>query len=270
MMKKVVELYCHLPKGIRKPLWQVWHNMIIKFDKNAEAVFMNYGYEPMNGGYRPNLKEKDEINRYCIQLYDFVVNQADLKGKAVVEVGSGRGGGASYISRYFQPKSYMGVDISQGVIDFCNNYHEVEGLSFKRGIAEDLPLEDNTYDALVNVESARCYSSLATFFAEVYRVLKPGGHFLFADMIEKEDVDEVDSTLRASGLEYVNSTDFTENVVEALDKDHERRDGMISNKVPGFLKGAFAEFAGTKGSNRYELFASGNMRYKHYIMRKPM
>ncbi len=269
MMKRIVELYCHLPKGIRKPLWQVWHNMIIKFDKNADAVFMNYGYEPQNGGYRPTLKTNDEINRYCIQLYDHVVNKADLKGKAVVEVGSGRGGGASYISRYFQPKSYLGVDISQGVIDFCNNFHQVEGLSFKRGIAENLPLEDATYDALVNVESARCYSSLETFFSEVYRVLKPGGYFLFADMIEQEDVESVDNTLKASGLEYVSSTDITENVVHALDKDHARRDGMISHKVPGFLKGAFAEFAGTKGSNRYELFASGEMRYKHYIMKKP-
>lgn len=181
-MQKLVEKYCEMPTAVRRPMWRIWHNMIIKFDKNKEAVFMNYGYQSLNGDPKIVLEANDEINRYCIQLYDFVVRSVEVEGKDVLEVGSGRGGGASYITRYFKPKSYTAMDISSGVIKFCNQYHKVDGLKFITGVAEEPPFENNSFDIVVNVESARCYKSIRKFFDEVYRMLKPGGHFCFADI----------------------------------------------------------------------------------------
>ena len=184
-MQKLVEKYCEMPTGIRRPMWRLWHNLIIKFDKNKDAIFMNYGYQSLNGDPRLELDEKDEINRYCIQLYDYVVNKAEIKDKDVLEVGSGRGGGASYITRYYKPKSYTAMDISSSVINFCNSYHAVDGLKFVTGVAEEPPFANESFDVVVNVESARCYKSLKTFFQEVHRMLRPNGHFCFADMVKK-------------------------------------------------------------------------------------
>ena len=86
-MQKLVEKYCEMPTAIRRPMWRIWHNMIIKFDKNKEAVFMNYGYQSLNGDPQIVLEANDEINRYCIQLYDFVVRSVEVEGKDVLEVG---------------------------------------------------------------------------------------------------------------------------------------------------------------------------------------
>lgn len=264
-MDKIVERYCEAPTFLRRPMWRIWHNLITKFDKKDEVTFMNYGYV-YNEGDKLQLKEVDETNRYCINLYHRVASQIDLTGKNVLEVGSGRGGGASYISRYLKPNSYKAVDISSNVIKFCKKRHkDVDNLSFYKGHAEDLSIfEDNTFDAVVNVESARCYANVQAFFNEVNRVLVEDGHFLFADMIKKGEQDEVEKELKTAGFSILEKNKINDRVVKALDLDNERRDTLIKNLIPSFLKGGFREFAGSKGTKRYKDFASGNMEYWVY------
>lgn len=267
-MQKIVEKYCELPAVVRKPLWRVWHSLLLRFDKNKTVTFMNYGYQSLNGDPKLELHQNDEIDRYCIQLYHHVANQVDLTGKEVLEVGSGRGGGGSYITRYLKPKRYVGMDISGSVIDFCNKKHRVHGLSFVKGIAEKPPFSNESFDAVVNVESARCYADIKGFFREVHRILRPDGYFLFADMVKQGDIDHVRKNLSECGFKIINEQNITKNVVKALDLDHERRNSLVNKMVPKFLKGGFLQFAGAKGTERYESFATGKMEYWVYKLAK--
>ena len=66
-MKNIVENYCELPTAVRRPMWQIWHKMMILFDKDVTANFMNYGYEHLNGETPLYLHQNDEKDRYCIQ-----------------------------------------------------------------------------------------------------------------------------------------------------------------------------------------------------------
>jgi ubiquinone/menaquinone biosynthesis C-methylase UbiE len=241
---------------------------MIRYDKDVTANFMNYGYHGLNGDPRLELEDADENDRYCIQLYDQVVNRADLFNKEVLEVGSGRGGGASYLARYYKPKSYTGLDISSSITKFCNAHYNIPGLSFRKGFAESLPFEPETFDAVVNVESARCYSSLDVFFKEVYRVLKPQGKFLFTDLIRPHKVEEVKTKLLENGFSVLNETEITANVVAGLDRDTERRKRLIRKKVPGFLVKSFDSFAATKGTERYYDFTNGTYEYWSYVLEK--
>jgi ubiquinone/menaquinone biosynthesis C-methylase UbiE len=229
---------------------------------------MNYGYRGLNGDAPLILAEKDEENRYCIQLYDQLARKVDLKQKDILEVGSGRGGGASYISRYYSPRKYTGMDISTSIINFCNNYYNIQGLSFVKGSAEKLPFADQSFDVVVNVESARAYNDLDTFFKEVHRVLRPGGYFLITDMIEKDFVDKMFYLLIDNQFEAVSVNNITENVISALEKDTERREELITNHIPGFLRKAFSHFAGSKGSGRYLSFTDNTFEYWSYVLKK--
>lgn len=239
---------------------------MIKYDKDVTANYMNYGYQGLNGDPVLELTEDDEKDRYCIQLYDHVVHRADLLNKEVLEVGSGRGGGASYIARYYKPKSFTGLDISASIIEFCNDYYDVEGLSFTKGVAEKLPFETDSFDAVVNVESARCYGNLSVFFNEVSRVLREDGQFLFTDMIRPRDVAHVRRNLESCGFRTLHETEITANVVEALDRDTHRRETLIRKKVPGFLVRSFDTFAGAKGTERYNSFTNGTYEYWSFVL----
>ena len=94
----------------------------------------------------------------------------------------GRGGGCAYLARYRQPAAVLGIDISPRAIAFCRRIHLVPGLSFRPGDAEALPCPAEAFDVVLNVESSHCYGSMPTFLNEVFRVLVPGGYFLWADL----------------------------------------------------------------------------------------
>jgi ubiquinone/menaquinone biosynthesis C-methylase UbiE len=268
VLNTAVENYCELPRIIRKPMWQIWHKLLIRFDKEGAVNFMNYGYNSLNGEEKTFLYREDEMNRYCIQLYDRVVRNNDLKDKDILEVGSGRGGGAFYVARYYSPKSYIGMDISGGLIDFCNSYYETPGLKFTRGEAESQPFGDEAFDIVINIESARCYGKLNVFFREVSRVLKPGGHFLLADMVKKEEVNDLDDRLQQEGFRIETKANITGNVINALSKDSHRRINLITTLVPSFLRSAFIQFAGATGTSRYDSFVSGKYEYWVYSITK--
>ena len=69
---------------------------------------MNYGYDYNDKNKEPNLEDKDEKYRYCIQLYQHSLDKLDVKGKTLLEIGSGRSSSASYMARYMPSKKSKG------------------------------------------------------------------------------------------------------------------------------------------------------------------
>src|SRR5438105_963866 len=173
-LNKTLDLARSISAELKRLLGRMWYQLVSVLDKEELLIYMNFGYVDLDPHAQEiELRDEDEKSRYCIQFYHHVAGSIDLRGLDVLEVGCGRGGGASYIMRYLKPKSMMGVDISEKAVAFCKRFHAVEGLSFRFGDAEVLPFEDNTFDAIVNIESSQCYGSMDRFLNEVYRVLRP-------------------------------------------------------------------------------------------------
>ena len=93
-----------------------------------------------------------------------------------------------------------GVDFSQKAVQFCRDHHQLEGLTFVPGDAEALPFADESFDAVINVESSHCYRSMPAFLGQVQRVLRPGGYFLFADLRTASDSERLHQNLLECGL----------------------------------------------------------------------
>jgi ubiquinone/menaquinone biosynthesis C-methylase UbiE len=247
------------------PIWKIWYSYISSLDKKGEVTFLNYGYADDKN---IKFKKEDEINRYSAQLYHHVASSVNLEGLDILEVGCGRGGGASYIARYLAPKSLKGIDICEKAIDFCNKNYSVKGLSFCRGNALNLPFAENNFDVVLNVESSHRYSDMKRFLDEVYRVLKTGGYFLFADLRDSESLKILKEQINKSKLKIIKEEDITPCVIKALDFDHERRITLIKRLAPKFLHWLTKEFAGTKETALYKSFTSKKKEYLHYVMRK--
>lgn len=113
----------------------------------------------------------------------------------VLEVGSGRGGGLSYIVRYLNPSMAIGVDFSSQQIAFCQRNYNSTNIRFVEGDAAELPVEDESVDAVINVESSHCYPNFKGFIGEVARVLKPGGHFFYTDFLSSDLAETIEKDL---------------------------------------------------------------------------
>jgi ubiquinone/menaquinone biosynthesis C-methylase UbiE len=230
---------------------------------------MNYGFAPLSDqDHVPVLLPEDEPERYPINLYHHVALGAEVEGRDVLEVGCGRGGGSSYIARYLKPRRVVGVDVSQNVIDFCRKVHRADNLEYRHGDAEALPFPDNSFDAVVNVESSLCYGNIDVFFAEVARVLRPDGHLLLADIRLAEEVARLDAAVARSSLRLISRRDITENVVEALALDSDRRSKASRDGVPRPFRKWFDIFSGVEGTRIPVHLRSREMIYLSYRLQK--
>lgn len=269
MLTKAFNRAVRLSPRLGRAMVRSWYQMLVVLDREREISFMNYGYADIDPSAKElELGNGENENRFCIQLYHHVAGAVDLSGKDVIEVGSGRGGGASYIARHLRPGSMLGIDLSDKAVDFCNQTYAVDRLSFRQGDAENLPLPDASVDVVVNLESSHCYGSMDRFLGEVYRVLRPGGYFLFSDHRDADKIHLLHEQLGKCGFRQEKETDITSNVVRALELDDDRKQRLIEKKCPKVLRRRMAEFAAMKGTKTYETFRTGYSRYLSFILQK--
>ncbi|SDE07771.1 class I SAM-dependent methyltransferase [Auraticoccus monumenti] len=246
--------------GLRQKVWHGCYELMARRIDRPEWAFMNYGFAPLGASTPRTLEPEDELDRFCIQLYDRTVT-ADLTGLDVLEVGCGRGGGVSFLSRYRGPRSTTGVDLSAAAVDLCTRDRRGPGLRFAVGDAQDLPFPDASFDVVVSVESSHCYDSVPTFLAEVRRVLRPGGRFFWADLRPAADVARTRAQLQGSGMVVEDEQEITAEVVHALDLDSERKLGLVRAWVPRLAHPLFARFAALEGSRSHRAFQERRTRY---------
>jgi len=232
---------------IRKAIWRMWYPFLTRRLRSEEVLFLNYAFEtdPPVG---LKLDEADEVNRGCIQLYHHVASQVDLKGKTVLEVSCGHGGGASWIMRTMQPAAYTGLDLNPAGIGFCQRRHALPGLTFTQGDAQRLPFGDASLDVVINVEASHCYPDFPGFLAEVARVLRPGGHFLYADFRFEPDFQAWEKVIAKTSMCFVQTRIINAEVLRGMEMNAQRSQALIVQRLPGFLHALGCDFAGIPGS----------------------
>lgn len=231
-----------------------------------DVVFLNVGYEEDPPMALP-LAKPDEPNRYHIQLYHRIATQADLRDKRVLEVGCGHGGGASYLMRALRPASYTGLDINPAAIAFCRKRHDLAGVDFVHGDAERMPFPDQSFDAVINVESSGAYPHFPRFLAEVGRVLRPGGDFLYADLRPRVSISEWEAELAGAPMEMLSQEEINAGVVRGMEKNTQRGLDLIG-RAPRYLRRIAREYAAVQGSPFYHAIHNGKFSFRMYCFRR--
>ncbi|MEU7524217.1 class I SAM-dependent methyltransferase [Saccharothrix sp. NPDC042600] len=228
-----------------KALYRIKYDLMTLLYPDDWFVFMNMGHQPAHRARTvvdPAAPVEQMVWRYATQLYDLVAGMVRLRAKDVLEVGCGRGGGAAFIARQHHPRTLVGLDYSSDNVAFCARVHRSAGLEFRQGDAEDLPFPDGGFDAVVNIESAHCYPHVDRFFAEARRVLRPGGHLLFADEWWAVDKDGLLSKVAAAGLRVLDEEDITEGVIRALEELPSYVEKLLEGLPDGAKKRAYSRF----------------------------
>jgi len=239
---------------------------ISRVDKKSDITFMNYGYS--KGSQEIMLKESDRKNKYSAQLYDYVANNVDIKGKDILEVGCGRGGGLSYINRYLNPKTVTGLDLNSKAIKFCRKNYSGENNTFLQGNAQMLKFDDDSFDVVINVESSHRYNQMNKFLDEVYRVLRPGGYLLLADFRVQDQIENLNERFRKTNFKLVTTEIITSNVLEALKLSSKETEKLIQKIAPRFMRGIGKKFAATEGTPTFNKFMTHEYEYLFFALTK--
>jgi ubiquinone/menaquinone biosynthesis C-methylase UbiE len=111
-----------------------------------------------------------------------------------LEIGCGIGGISINLLKAHENISITALDISQDQLNIGKKNAALNNvgdrIKFCHGNAMNLPFQNNSFDFTVCIESTFHYKDKASFFLENFRILKPGGFAIIAD-ITCEDVDKI-------------------------------------------------------------------------------
>lgn len=260
-----------LPAPLKVRSMVAWYDLLARLDKRGEILFMNHGYAPgPDSDGLGSLPADLEPFRYPIQLYDLVAQKVDWAGKDALEVSSGLGGGTLWLSRTYSPGSLTGLDIAASAVQKCRDRYGALGIRFEAGDAQAMPFRDESFDIVINIESSLNYPDIAAFLREVHRVLRPGGHFLFADYRGPSKMKRLRALLAGMPFEPLMLEDITEGILRGLAKEEDRKRMLIDRMAPRILRKSMARFAGlgSGASSEYSKFASGRKTYLAAVFRK--
>ena len=250
---------------------RITYELLAKHIPAKDWHFMNYGYVQNDSETPVNISADPKAQRYSTQMYHYLASKVSIEGKQVLEVGSGRGGGAKYLAGTFNPAFYTGMDLAQSAVDLANKIHVLPNLKYIQGCAETIPLPDSSIDVVINVESCHAYGSVPNFLSEIKRVLKPGGYLLLVDFRNEKNVENMETLrnqLMETGMDMISEENITDNVIRAIEEEDDAKQERIRTLIPAKWQKLFSDFAGVVGSRFHLSLKEGTRKYYRFVMQK--
>lgn len=149
---------------------------------SVRPSFMHFGHwsipdeRPLAYGV---YKAQEALAKLLIEL------AAIRDGTTILDAGCGFGGMCQLIDRSFSYVHVVGADLDAIQLDVCADLGARPGNTFSWICcdATSVPLDDNTVDAVISVESAMHFNSRRSFFGEASRILRPGGRVAMVDVL---------------------------------------------------------------------------------------
>lgn len=108
-------------------------------------------------------------------------------GARVLDVGCGLGGSVRYLASQYQCQ-VTGIDLTKEYVDTARDLADRVGLTqkveFRHCSALDMPFDDGSFDVVWTEHVQMNIADKQAFYAEIARVLAPGGRLLFHDIFQ--------------------------------------------------------------------------------------
>jgi ubiquinone/menaquinone biosynthesis C-methylase UbiE len=142
-------------------------------DDHAEQFVQRMGKQ-LKSRYKPFAKEISEI----------YVKYQNSDNPRIMDLACGPAYLLMEIQKRIPTASFLGVDTSEKMLKYARQKLEeygFQGVEFKQGAAESLPLEDNSYSIITCFNSLHDFKDPKKALSEVYRVLEKNGIFIVKD-----------------------------------------------------------------------------------------
>lgn len=157
--------------------YQAMNAALKRLDGNHQMLHYPYQHKE-NENF---MQAQQNLINYCVNLFP------SMKDKSVLDLGCGNGTVSFYLAEHFDAGEIVGIDINTNNVEIANAEKEKKGIlnvEFFEDDAQNLSqISDNSFDYILNIESAFHYPDKHQFLNELHRVLKPCGHFIIADIV---------------------------------------------------------------------------------------
>ncbi|MEI9809375.1 MAG: class I SAM-dependent methyltransferase [Bacteroidota bacterium] len=239
---------------------------------------------------RKELAATDEFHVRGLEVTKELASHAGLQqDMKILDVGCGVGGPCRLLADEYGCFT-TGIDITQEYIRTATLLSELTGLqdrtNFIQADALQLPFENNRFDRVWTQHVQMNIENKKKFYAEISRVLKPGGKFIYYDIfsINNEVIhfpvpwaemasisylvttDELHNILGTSGLDIIETTDQTApgiNFIAAMIDRMKNQDAP-----PVSLKLIMGDSVGEKLGNLYQNLIEKKIRLESGVCRK--
>lgn len=144
----------------------------------GQSDFLNFGYWD-----EETATQKQACENLMEQLLAFI---PERKG-SILDVACGKGATTAYLIRDFPTEGITGINISEKQLEIARK--NAPGCTFMVMNATELLFEDNSIDNIICVEAVFHFFTREKFLKEAHRVLKPGGHLVFSDILMSREAE---------------------------------------------------------------------------------
>jgi len=126
------------------------------------------------------------------------------RGCDVLEVAPGPGFFAMELAQLGDFR-VTGLDVSRTFVEIATQNVRNAGLKvdFRHGNASAMPFADNSFDFVYCSAAFKNFSEPIRALDEMYRILRPGGEAMIADLRKDASIDEIDRYVRQSGRSWL-------------------------------------------------------------------
>ena len=174
-----------------------------------------------------------------------ILEGIDVRGMRVLDIGCGIGGIDALLVKQHGAAHVTGIDVEAPLIkrarEMAISAELTQNLTFQHIAPGSLPFDDNSFDLVFSKDALLHIPDKSAIYADIFRVLKPGGHVAFSDWfgsdlpdtleylewlvvigltLEMGTIDAATRLMAAIGFDHIKQNDrnawYAQNILEEL------------------------------------------------------